>query len=499
MSSDSRSAVLSLRNLTISFSGINVVSNLDLDLFSREIHAITGENGAGKSSAAKAAAGVYKPASGTVLLDGKQVHFNSPKDAIKAGVALIHQEPLIFPDLNVAENIFVGSHPKKAGLIQWKSLEEEADRILKMLGVGLSPRDNVGGLSIAQQQMVELAAAISHDARVWIFDETTASLTPKEAGELFEVMHRLKDQGSAIAMVTHHLNEIFANADRITVLRDGEKVAERIPSESTTEEVIQLMVGREVSHVRKKAAQTSGEPLLEVKNLSGAGFDDVSFTVSPGEIVGVAGLVGAGRTETVEAIFGITQPSQGEVKFEGQSVSIRKPADASQLGIALVPEDRQHSGLLLDQSIAFNASLASLKRLFQNGWVNGKVEEETASQKANEFGVVKRSVSQRIGELSGGNQQKVVIAKWLLTEPKLLILDEPTRGIDVGAKEQVHNIILDQAAKGVGVLMISSHLPEVISMSDRILVMRSGRIVGELKGDEATEESIMALAAGESE
>ncbi len=491
--------MLSLRNLTISFSGINVVSNFDLDLFGGEIHAITGENGAGKSSAAKAAAGVYKPASGSVILDGKQVQFNSPKDAIKSGVALIHQEPLIFPDLNVAENIFVGSHPKKAGLIDWNHLESEADRILKMLGVRLSPRDNVGGLSIAQQQMVELAAAISHDARVWIFDETTASLTPKEAGELFEVMRRLKNQGSAIAMVTHHLNEIFANADRITVLRDGEKVAERTPFETTTEDIIHLMVGREVSHVRKHSNATDKPPILEVSHLSGAGFSDITFTVSPGEIVGVAGLVGAGRTEMVEAIFGITHPSQGEVKFEGKTTVIREPSDANQLGIALVPEDRQHSGLLLDQSISFNATLASLKKLFPSGWVSGKLENETAATKSTEFGVVKRSVTQRIGELSGGNQQKVVIAKWLLTEPKLLILDEPTRGIDVGAKEQVHNIILDQAAKGVGVLMISSHLPEVIAMSDRILVMRGGRIVGELKGDDATEEAIMALAAGEAE
>jgi rhamnose transport system ATP-binding protein len=484
--------------ITITFGGVDVVSGVDLDLQAGEIHAIVGENGAGKSSLAKAIAGVYQPRLGRIVVGESEVRFRNPREALRAGVALIHQEPLNFPDLSVAENIFAGHPLKKGGLVDWPQIQRRATELLAELGVSLDPKRPMQGLSTAQQQQVELACALSHDATVWIFDETTASLTPKEVAELFAIMRRLRDQGYALAVVSHHLHEVFAISDRITVLRDGAKVAERKTSETNEAEIVRLMVGRDLAGERF-ASGDLGAPILEVEEFSGSGFSDVTLNVRAGEIVGLAGLVGAGRTELARAIFGISRANQGVMKLEGQAVAVCSPQQAQKMGIGLVPEDRRHDGLLMPQPISFNASLIHLRELCRMEWLNrGRIDSATEAQTAR-LKLSRRSLGQPVEELSGGNQQKVVLAKWLMTSPKLLILDEPTRGVDVGAKHEVHTIIRELANQGMAVLMISSDLPEVLRLSDRVYVMRQGRIAAEMPAAEATEEKIMFAATGQSE
>ncbi|MFN8220038.1 MAG: sugar ABC transporter ATP-binding protein [Fimbriimonadales bacterium] len=485
-------------SITVTFGDVDVVAGVDLDLREGEIHALVGENGAGKSSLAKAISGVYRARKGTIELDGAEVSFRNPREALDAGVALIHQEPLSFPDLTVAENIFAGHPPKRAGLVDWRAMRTRAKELLDTLAVDLDPDANVGSLSVAQRQQVELACALSHDAKVWIFDETTAPLTPKEVEELFAVMRKLQQRGCALLMVTHHLHEVFAVADRITVMRDGTKVAAKATKETDEAEIVRLMVGRELAE-EHFAAGIPGEPILTVKDLSGPGFAEVSLEVRKGEIVGLAGLVGAGRTELARALFGITTPSSGQVFFEGKPVAARSPEQAMRLGIGLVPEDRRNDGLLMPQSIAFNATLANLRKLCRSGWLNlRRIETETVDA-VERLHLAYQSHGQAAGELSGGNQQKVVLSKWLMTQPKLLILDEPTRGVDVGAKHEVHAIVRELAAQGMGVLMISSDLPEVLALSDRVVVMRQGRVAAELAASEASQEAIMFAATGQAE
>lgn len=485
-------------SITVTFGGVDVVAGVDLDLREGEIHALVGENGAGKSSLAKAISGVYRARKGTIELDGAEVSFRNPREALDAGVALIHQEPLSFPDLTVAENIFAGHPPKRAGLVDWRAMRARTKELLDTLAVDLDPDANVGSLSVAQRQQVELACALSHDAKVWIFDETTAPLTPKEVEELFAVMRKLQQRGCALLMVTHHLHEVFAVADRITVMRDGTKVAAKATKETDEAEIVRLMVGRELAE-EHFAAGNPGEPILTVKDLSGPGFAEVSLEVRKGEIVGLAGLVGAGRTELARALFGITAPSSGQVFFEGKPVAARSPEQAMRLGIGLVPEDRRNDGLLMPQSIAFNATLANLRKLCRSGWLNlRRIETETVDA-VERLHLAYQSHGQAAGELSGGNQQKVVLSKWLMTQPKLLILDEPTRGVDVGAKHEVHTIVRELAAQGMGVLMISSDLPEVLALSDRVVVMRQGRVAAELAASEASQEAIMFAATGQAE
>lgn len=487
---------LRAKGITITFGGVDVVSGVDLTLQSGEIHAITGENGAGKSSLAKAIAGVYRSREGTIELEEKLVDFRGPRGALDAGIALIHQEPLTFPDLTVTESIFAGNLIRRGPLVDWKACQKRAAELLNSLGVHLDPRQKTGGLSVAQRQLVELASALAHDAKVWIFDETTAPLTPKEVTELFVVMRRLRDQGCALAIVSHHLHEVFEIADRVTVLRDGQKVAEKLISETTPDEVVRLMVGRELSGERFPSLE-AGSTVLETLNLTGIGFADVSLSVRKGEIVGLAGLVGAGRTELARALFGLTHPKSGAVKLDGQELAIKSPQDAMGAGLALVPEDRIHDGLLQPQSVAVNATLASLRQVSSLGFIRPSAVDMRADDATRKLNLKRQSIDQPVSELSGGNQQKVVLAKWLMTEPKLLILDEPTRGVDVGAKHEVHKAIHSLAQQGLGVLMISSDLNEILALSHRVLVMRGGRIVAEISRDEATQESIMRHATGQ--
>lgn len=478
--------------LRMAFGGVEVVKGVDLELRPGEVHAILGENGAGKSTVAKMIAGVHRPTGGGLELFGAPVALASPRDALERGVALIHQEPLTFPDLSVAENVFVGHLPRRGRRVDWAAMHERAGLLLKALGARFGTHERAGGLSVADQQTIELASALAHDARVLLMDETTAALTPQEAGGLFETVRRLRDEGRAIAFVSHRLDEIFAIADRITVMRDGEKVAERRTSETNVAEVVRLMVGRDVALERVATRRPTGEPMLRAKGLSGRGFQDASLEVRPGEIVGLAGLVGAGRTPLCEAIFGVTRPTAGTVEVDGSTVAFRSPREAVAKGLAMVPEDRQHHGLLLPMSITQNATLPTLR----GAWLRPKAERTTAEAATARLWTALRSVNQPVRELSGGNQQKVVLTKWMLAGPKVLLLDEPTRGVDVGAKEEVHRLIRELADGGMAILLASSDLPEVLGLSDRVLVMREGRLVGEFAGDEATPEGVMAAATG---
>ena len=494
MSSD---PIVSARGIRMAFGGVEVLKGIDLDLRAGECHGLIGENGAGKSTMGKLIAGVYRPTAGTISIDGIARSLGNPRQAMELGVALIHQEPLTFPDLDVAENIFVGRQPKGAlGRIDWNAMSRRAGELLGSLGVNLDPKAKVRGLSVADQQMVELAAALSQDAKVLILDETTASLTPKEVSELFTIVRRLRDRGCAIAFVSHRLSEVFDLCDRITVLRDGEKVGERDPKQCDIPEIVRMMVGRELGSERYESGLPEpGKPMLEVKGLSyGSLFADVSFSVRAGEIVGMAGLVGAGRTDVARAVFGITKPTAGSIKVSGEPVQISSPKQAMSHGLALVPEDRQHDGLLMPTSIAENSCLVILRSLSKLGWVKNKLIEKRAKEYASRLQIAHRDVHQPVRDLSGGNQQKVVLAKWLMTEPKVLILDEPTRGVDVGAKAEVHRLMRELADAGLAILMISSDLSEVLAVSERVLVMRAGRLVKSFEPGEASQESIMLAA-----
>jgi len=490
-------------SLRMAFGGVEVVKGVDVSLFPGEVHAIVGENGAGKSTIAKMFAGVHKPVGGTISINGKPVVLDGPRHALDLGVALIHQEPLTFPDLDVAENIFVGHQPQRGFLkrVDWRAMREQAKAHMDELGLKLRPDARVGSLSVADQQMVELAAAMSHDARVLLMDETTASLTPKEVAELFDIVRRLRDQGRALAFVSHHLDEIFEIADRITVMRDGQKIAELRPKETSIPELVSLMVTG-VSNKRVTAqiaeAKAPGKTMLNVKGLTLPGrFKDVTFDVKAGEIVGMAGLVGAGRTDVCRAIFGIDRPSAGSVEIDGKAVQIKNPRDAMAEGLALVPEDRQHEGLLTSLSLSENATLANLVNVSKKGWLQAKSEVTITEEALAKMRTAFRHVSQPAKELSGGNQQKIVIAKWLMTDPKVLILDEPTRGVDVGAKAEVHRLIRNLANEGLAVLMVSSDLPEVLELSDRVLVMREGHLAANLSKEQANAESVMFAATGQ--
>ncbi len=484
--------------IVVRFGSTEALKGVDIALGPGEVHGLVGENGAGKSTLGKVIAGVVQPTSGEVRVGGVAPGPTSPKDALSKGIALIHQEPLTFPDLSVAENVFIGHQPTGAlGLMSWAEMRRKAQALLDSLGVRLRPDALVRGLSIADQQMVELAAALSHDARVLIMDETTASITPNEVAQLFGIVRRLRDSGCAIAFVSHRLEEIFEICDRVTVLRDGAKIGERKISDTNVGEVVHMMVGRSVESLGFPSEREPGEALLEVRGLTLRGaFQNIDFTLRAGEIVGLAGLVGAGRTELAEAIFGARPIDSGDVLVRSKPTRIRSPRDAIRAGIAMSPEDRQHDGLLLPQSVSRNSSLALLPKLFPTGWLNEKRENALASEYAQRLRTAMRSVAQPVRELSGGNQQKVVLAKWLATQPSVLIVDEPTRGVDIGAKAEVHRVMRDLANSGIAILMISSDLPEVLSMSDRILVMRQGRMVCEIPGPEASAESVMLAAAG---
>ena len=490
--------VLEMQDISKRFDMTQALDNVSLALYPGEIHALLGENGAGKSTLIKIMTGIYKADSGRVLLDEKPVTIQNALDAQTLGIAAIQQEPMIFPDLNVAENIFV-SRRQRSLFINWRQMYREAEKILAQLDIKLDVRSPARGLTLAAQQAVEIAKAISLNVRVLIMDEPTASLSAHEVRQLFKLAMALRDQGVALLFISHRMEEVFEIADRITVFRDGQHISTRLRSEVTTESAIRDMVGREIEKIFAKANVEQGKRLIEVSGLSkDQAFSDISFDVHQGEVLGFAGLVGARRTDVGLALFGIEPADEGEIVFEEQKIAIHSPVQAMKLGIAYVTEDRRQLGLSMPMSIVTNITLPKLREYASSvGLVDNQAENEVANRFKERLSIRTPSVELEAGKLSGGNQQKVMLSKWLNTKPKLLILDEPTRGIDVGAKAEVHQMINDLAAEGLGIILISSDMPEVIAMSDRILVMREGRQMGVFERAEFGQERILTAAMGQ--
>jgi rhamnose transport system ATP-binding protein len=489
-------AILELKNISKSFSGVEVLHQVSFSLERGEVHALLGENGAGKSTLVKVITGFHQPDTGEIYLNGEKIEFADTHESRQAGIAAIYQELSLFPDLDVAENIFVGRQPTTAGgRIDWRKLYTEADKLLTSLGVHLELKQKARNLSIAQQQMVEIARAFSINARILIMDEPTSSLTLHEVDDLFRLVRRLREQGTAIIFISHRLEELYALADRVTVLRDGAYVGTRSMKEVTRDDLIRMMVGRTITNMFPKQDVKAGKVALQVDHLTREGaFRDISFELREGEILGMAGLVGAGRTNVARALFGVELPSSGTIQLNGKEIQILSPQQAIELGLAYVPEDRQLHGLIPQMNITSNISLPMLQEYSRRGWLQDNVERTSAFQAARQIEVRANNIWQKARELSGGNQQKVVLAKWLSTKPKILILDEPTRGIDVGTKAAVHALMSKLASEGLAILMISSELPEVLGMSDRIIVMHEGHLTGHFTREEATQEKIISAA-----
>ncbi|GAA3288621.1 sugar ABC transporter ATP-binding protein [Dactylosporangium vinaceum] len=491
--------MLVLEGVSKSFGAVAALRDVRLELRAGEAHALVGENGAGKSTLVKVLAGAHAPDAGTLSIDGRPLVLNNPADARAAGIAVIYQEPTLFPDLSVAENIFMGRQPLKSGRrIDAAEMRRLAAELFTRLGVQLDPDRPARGLSIADQQLVEIAKAISFDARVLIMDEPTAALSGVEVERLFSVARSLRDAGAAVLFISHRFDEVFALCERITVMRDGQWVSTDPAADLTVADVVRRMVGREVGELFPKVPATVGEARLEVRGLSRQGaFHDVSFTVHSGEIVALAGLVGAGRSEVIRAVFGVDRYDSGEVLVDGRPLRRGSAGAAIGAGLALVPEDRRQQGLVMELSVERNATLPRRWALSTLGLLFGGSERRAAQDWSQRLQVKAGRLNNAVGTLSGGNQQKVVLAKWLATAPRVLIVDEPTRGIDVGTKAEVHRLLSRLAGEGVAVLMVSSELPEVLGMADRVLVMHEGRLAADIPRTRADEESVMLAATGQ--
>ncbi len=494
--------LLEAREIGKRFPGVVALERVSLELFPGEILAVVGENGAGKSTLMKILSGALQPDEGTILLDGRPVRFANPRQALAHGIGIIYQELSVIDALSVGENVFLGRLPERPGApgtVDWPRLWREASRVLERVGAPFDPRTPVRALSVAQKQLVEIARALSQDVRVLILDEPTSSLSLQETERLFEILRGLRAQGVAVIYISHRLEEVFALADRVTVLRDGRVVGTLPIGEATRDGLIRMMVGRDLSAYYREVRSSPGPARLEVRNLVRSGvLHGVSLTVRAGEIVGLAGLVGAGRTELARCLCGVDPIDAGEIWVDGQRVTIRSPQDAVRQGIVLVPEDRKQQGLVLVLSVRENIALSVLRHLARFGFPSRQRERSLAQAFVDRLRIRTPSLEQRVLNLSGGNQQKVVLARALATQPKVLILDEPTRGIDVGAKAEVHALVAELAESGMAILLISSELPEVLSMSHRVLVMSGGRIVAEFSREEATEERVLAAATGHS-
>ena len=491
-------AIFRLRNVTKRFGGVTAVEGVDFDLQAGEVHALVGENGAGKSTLMKMVHGLYAPDEGTLEVGGETVEFSSPRDAEAAGIAMIPQELDLFPELSVTENLFVGRHRPRTrwGTLDRATMRAEARERLRSLGVDLDVTTTVKGLSAANQQIVAIARALVGEAKAVVMDEPTASLTEREVQQLFRIISELTSGGVGVVYISHRLDEIFAISDRITVLRDGHHITTAPADELDAEELVRLMVGRPLNELFTRSPHSPGEVALEVRGLGRAGeFEGVDLAVRRGEIVGLSGLVGAGRSEVAQCIFGIRPPEAGEIRVDGEDVRIHSPQAAMERGIFYVPEERRSQGLILPFSIKNNITLSILDRISRFGFVP-RAERQTADRFAKDLSIRGAKVSDPVSRLSGGNQQKVVLAKSLAREPSILLLDEPTRGIDVGAKSEIYRLIDDLSKEDKAILLISSELEEVLSMSDRIVVMREGRVTGEFKRDEATQENVMTAATG---
>jgi rhamnose transport system ATP-binding protein len=492
--------ILELEHAAKSFGAVRALIDGSVQLRAGEVHALLGENGAGKSTLVKILAGVLRPDAGTLTVSGKEVTLHGPAAARAAGIAVIYQEPTLFPDLTVAENMFIGRQPLRKGRrIDRRAMQDEAAATFKRLGVPLDPARLARGLSIADQQVVEIGKALSLDAQVIVMDEPTAALSAAEVMRLFEVVRTLKAQGAAVLFISHRLEEVFALCERATVMRDGTHVLTGDLAGLTAKDLVRAMVGRELADRPPTAGGgTPGEPVLTVSRLTREGvFTDISLTVRSGEIVALAGLVGSGRSEVARAVFGIDRYDAGEVTVGAKRLRRAAPTAAMAAGIGFVPEDRRQQGLVMDMSVQQNVALASLGRLRKGGLIRSSAERAMAADWAARLKIKYGRLADPVATLSGGNQQKVVLAKWLGRRPAVLIVDEPTRGIDVGTKAEVHHLLTELARSGVGVLMISSELPEVLGVSDRILVMREGELVAEFSHADASEEAIMSAAMGQ--
>jgi len=497
--------LVALSGISKSFVGVRVLDDVSFDVRPGEVHALLGENGAGKSTLIKIIAGVHAPDTGDIRINGEPMRFANPGQAVKAGIAIVYQELLLFPDLTVAENIFINHAPRKNwGGLDWSAMRSRARQILDELDSHhLDVDAKVASLSVANRQRVEIAKALSQNARVVVMDEPTASLAEADVQQLMAIVRALRARGVGIVYVTHKLPEVFALADRVTVLRDGKHVATRPIGDVNEKSLVSMMVGRSIDQLFPKVEAKIGEPVLELRNVShGRMVRDICLTLRAGEILGIAGLVGSGRTELALTIFGLTPAKSGEIYVAGKRVEIDSPQRARDLGIAYVPEDRGLQGLIRPQTIAENVALTVLNKLARWFIVDQRKEDGLARDFISRLGIRARGPAQVARQLSGGNQQKVVLAKWLAAEPRILIMDEPTRGIDVGAKSEIHALMSRLAQNGLAILMISSELPEVLGMSDRILVMNGGRIVSEIDRADATPESVgtaMTLAKRDAE
>jgi rhamnose transport system ATP-binding protein len=490
--------VLSLRGISKSFPGVKALQGVQLDLYPGQVTALIGENGAGKSTIVKVLTGIYQPEEGTIQIDGAPVRFPTAQDATRAGVTAIHQETVLFDELSVAENIWLGHAPRtRFGLIDRRAMRDGARRLLDSIGTTLNPDLRLGDLGIASKHLVAIARALSTEARVVILDEPTAALSHKEIHELYDLVETLKSQGKAILFISHKFDEIFRIADRYTVFRDGQFVGEGPMAGVTEDHLVQMMVGRSVDQIFPARSHNIGAPVLTVAGYSHpTEFEDIGFTLHRGEILGFYGLVGAGRSEVMQALFGITTPSKGAVRIDDQVRVIRSTHDAISAGIVYVPEDRGRQGAIRGLPIFQNITLPSLPQTSRAGFLRLAEEFKLAREYTRRLDLRAASLDQELGLLSGGNQQKVVIAKWLATKPRVIILDEPTKGIDIGSKAAVHEFMAELAAEGLAVIMVSSEIPEVLGMSDRVIVMREGRIIDEVSGDRMTPETLVRAAAG---
>ncbi len=502
-------SLLEMRQITKEFPGVKALDGVTFDLHSGEFHALVGENGAGKSTLMKVLSGVYPYGTygGEIAVEGSERRFATIREAENAGIAIIFQELSLVKELTVGENIFLGKEPSRFGVINWSELYHRASSLLKELHLPIDPRTPVGNLGIGQQQLVEIAKALSKEAKILVLDEPTAALTESEVETLFTILRKLKDRGVGMIYISHKLDEVFEMADRITVLRDGRTVGTSPAADMTKDKVIALMVGREVGDIFPVSAHEFGETALEVTNFTAFDpeipgkklVDNVSFSVRKGEVVGIAGLMGAGRSELLMSVFGAwTGRASGSLKVEGKQVEIRTPSDAIANGIGFVTEDRKRYGLLLEQTILDNMTLAGLKRISGAFMTHRSRETAAATSTMESLRVKANSPMTVAGTLSGGNQQKVVLGKWLLTNPKILFLDEPTRGIDVGAKQEIYAEINRLAKEGLAIVLVSSELPEVLGLADRVVVLHEGKLTGEFSRSEATPEKVMAAATGQS-
>ena len=487
--------VLELKGITKIFPGVRALDKVQFQLKPGEIHALMGENGAGKSTFIKVITGVHQAEEGEIFLDGRKVTFRSPLDAQKAGIAAIYQHATAYPHLTVAENIFMGHEKMRRGMIDWKAMNRASRELLDTLSAEFGPEDLMGSLSVAQQQMVEIAHALSVNARTLIMDEPTAALTKAESEKLYEITERLRDNGVSVIFISHRFEDMYRLATRVTVFRDAHYIGTYDVDGISNGDLIKAMVGRDIQMLFPKPEVELGEEVLRVEKLSRTGyFENVSFSVRRGEILGLTGLVGARRTEVAETIFGIGKASHGAIYVEGKKVQIRNPADAMREGIGLLTEDRQKYGLILDWGIGRNITLPEIRKFTRNGLIREKEENRTAAQCAEDVDVKAVTVFDQAGSLSGGNQQKVVVAKALGSEMKVLILDEPTKGVDVGSKAAIYEIMGELAKKGYAIIMISSEMPEILGMCDRVAVMCDGRVTGELNREELDQEQILVLA-----